>query len=414
MSSPLRTAVAVLGIFLPTFAVPGRGQGSSTPSMPWTEIAVKSAKLGEDRKLFVALPSDYRTSTRRYPVLVLLDANDEPQFASAVANVIFLASRRAIEPLIIVGVPNGKDRTHDMTPPAAGPNAKQFSTAGGADRFLEFLTAEVVPKIRAQYRASPYTILAGHSFGGLFAIHVAATKPGAFSAIVAMSPSIWWNDSAVVRPYAEAIARSSTPLRLFEGSGAFEPPIDGPTRHFDALLDSLRPTALEHRYRHYADNSHGLMPVPSLMDGLRFVFEPISLATTAIDLLGPTADSAAVVSALATTREHYAAGARALGKDETLPEPFVRQVGQTALSFLHLPGVATLIFRENLQHYPRSAHANADLGLALLAVGDTTAGRAQLERSVQVADASQTQLVAAVRDTLAKLGHAAQAGKPRP
>src|SRR4051812_30024675 len=82
----------------------------------WTKEIFNSSRLGEPRSILVATPEGYSTSTERYPVLVLLDAEDRAQFNLAVANVAFLANRRAIPPLIVVGIANGKDRTHDLTP----------------------------------------------------------------------------------------------------------------------------------------------------------------------------------------------------------------------------------------------------------------------------------------------------------
>jgi enterochelin esterase-like enzyme len=46
------------------------------PASPWLKEAFKSAKLGVDRTIYVATPANYSTSGQRYPVLVLLDAED--------------------------------------------------------------------------------------------------------------------------------------------------------------------------------------------------------------------------------------------------------------------------------------------------------------------------------------------------
>ena len=83
----------------------------ASTSTPWLKETFKSGKLGEDRTIYIATPANYSTSSQRYPVLVLLDANDEPQWAAAVANVAFLSSRGAIPDLLVIGVTNGKDRS---------------------------------------------------------------------------------------------------------------------------------------------------------------------------------------------------------------------------------------------------------------------------------------------------------------
>src|SRR3979409_2257312 len=132
----------------------------------WTRETLSSSKLKEQRTIYVVTPDGYRTSTERYPVLVILDANDRPQFNLAIANAAFLASRGAVPNLIVVGIVNGKDRTHDLTPIATGQSARDFPTAGGATAFSDFIVDEVLPLVRSKYRTWPTTILAGPRFRG--------------------------------------------------------------------------------------------------------------------------------------------------------------------------------------------------------------------------------------------------------
>jgi predicted alpha/beta superfamily hydrolase len=406
----LRASLAIL-----VLAMPARAQ--DTASSLWTQQSLKSTKLNEQRAVYVATPDNYKGSTERYPVLVLLDANDRPQFTSAVANVRFLASRNAIPPLIVVGIPNGKDRTHDMTPAATGATAKNFATAGGASGLASFIIDEVVPLIRSQYRTLPTTVLAGHSFGGLFALDVAATRPGAFTGIVAMSPSIWWNDTTAALTYANVIGKSTTPLRLFTTSGGLEQAIDRPTRLFVSKLDSIKPAAVAYAFRHYPDDTHGLTPAPSLMDGLRFVFEPISLTKVPITTaLRPGVDSATVVNAVLATEKMYTDGARSLGMPDRLPESVLNGLAYSVLRGLKQPNTALVIFRRNAAAYPDSPNVYDSLGDGLLAVGDTSAAKQQFRRSVEVATRTGAPALATAetRKKLESLEQTTQAGKPKP
>src|SRR4051794_2325955 len=116
---------------------------ANAQSSPWPTETFTSSKLNEERTIVVATPANYGSSKASYPVLVLLDAEDQPQFNAAAANVAFLASRAAIPDMIIVGIPNGKDRPHALTPAATGPTAKSFPTAGGASAFADFIIDEV-------------------------------------------------------------------------------------------------------------------------------------------------------------------------------------------------------------------------------------------------------------------------------
>ena len=387
---------------------------TSAPS-PWLRDTLKSTKLNEQRTLFIATPANYNTSKQSYPVLVLLDAEDQPQFAAAVANVAFLASRGAIPDMLIVGIPNGKDRTHDMTPAATGPTAKSFPTAGGSGAFASFIIDEVLPKVRAKYRTLPSTVLAGHSFGGLFALDVAATRSAAFSGIVAMSPSLWWNDSIPARDYATAIAKSSTTTRLFTTSGGLEPPIAVTTKRFVARLDSIKPATLAFGSQHYPEDTHGLTPEPSLIDGLRFVYEPVSLAHSPMQQLGPNSDSASIVKAITETEDAYVRGARSLGLPDRFPESQMNQWGYGVLQFFKMPKLAVWIFRKNVTNYPDSPNVYDSLGDGLLAVGDSTGARTQFRTARDVAVRLGQPVAEETRKKLDALEHAAvQAGKAKP
>ena len=351
----------------------------------WTREVLNSSKLNEKRTIYVATPEGYRTSTDHYPVLVILDADDRPQFNLAIANVAFLASRGAIPSLIVVGIANGKDRTHDLTPIATGAQAKVFPTAGGAVAFADFIVDEVVPLVRAKYRTLPALILAGHSFGGLVALEVAANKPGAFAGVIAMSPSLWWNDSSGVVAYSDAIAKVTKEQRMFVTSGGLEGDIDRNALRFSRRLDSLKPAFTAFGHQRYPEDSHRMTPAPSLVDGLRFVFEPVSVAKLPISTLGPGTDSATAVNAFLESKRRYAIGARYFGLDERFPESETNQLGYGVLQMLKNPALAVWVFRQNVDLYPESANVYDSLGDGLLAVGDTTAAIAQFRRAVDVA-----------------------------
>ncbi|MDQ6690116.1 MAG: alpha/beta hydrolase-fold protein [Gemmatimonadota bacterium] len=351
----------------------------------WTREILNSSRLNEQRSIYVATPEGYRAGTNRYPVLVILDASDRPQFNLAIANVAFLGNRGAIPNLIVVGIPNGKDRTHDLTPIAIGALAKDFPTAGGARAFSDFIVDEVLPLVRAKYRTLPGVILAGHSFGGLVALEVAANRPGAFAGVIAMSPALWWNESSGVVAYSDAIARATKRQRLFVTSGGLEADIDKPTVLLSRRLDSLKPAYTAFGHQRYPEATHGLTPAPSLVDGLRFIFEPISVAKLPISTLGPGTDSATAMNAFLESKRRYALGAHDFGLDERFPEMATNQFGYGVLQALKNPAFAVWAFRQNVELYPESANVYDSLGDGLLAMGDTAAAIPQFRRAVDVA-----------------------------
>ena len=387
MSVVMRVArvAAALAFVLASTALAQSASAQAAAPLTWTQETLGSTKLGTSRSVYVATPEGYEGSARRHPVIVILDANDRAQFRLAVANVGFMADRGMVPPMIIVGVPNGTDRTHDLTPEPTGRTAQRFRTAGGSSAFADFLVSDVVPMVRAKYRTLPATLLVGHSFGGLFALEVAARRPGTFAGIVAISPALWWNDSTVVTDYADAIAKSPVPLRLYATSGGLEPEINHVTQRFAARMDSLKPAKVAFRYRYYPDDDHGMTPAPSLVEGLRFLFEPLALATSPAGKLRATADSAAVVRAVLETESSYRDGAKYYGLDERLPQQVLNGVGYRALRVLRNPALAVWVFRRNVSQYPESPNVYDSLGDAYLAQGDQEMAKASFQRSIDTA-----------------------------
>lgn len=356
----------------------------AAPKPPWATLRIKSATLTDTRTIYVATPAGYGNALRQFPVLILLDAEDQDQFSAAVANLRFLAGRGAIPGVILVGIVNGKDRGHDLSPVATGTTAQQSPTAGGASAFVDFLLQDVLPEIRSKYRTLPATFLAGHSLGGLLALHAASTR-SEFSGIIAMSPSLWWNDSTAAQGYADSLEHLSHPLRLFISSGELEPAISPTAHRMVAQLDSVKPKSLSYAYHSYSATNHAMTPLLSLIDGVQYLFEPMSVAHLPISRLGPSTDSADVMRAYLASRTAYVAGARSLGFDASaLPEDQVNHLAYGVLRNLELPHVAVWLFRENVRDYPQSANVYCGLGDGLLAVRDTAPAIAQFRRGLAV------------------------------
>src|SRR5215207_5941374 len=172
-------------------------------------LTLKSAVLGEDRVVLVRTPAGYETNKVSYPVLYMTDG--DAHIGHTASTIEFLNRNGRVSELIVVGVPN-TDRTRDLSPvKSTQKNAAgelQSPTSGGGDNFLKFFETELIPEIEKQYRVQPYRILAGHSLGGLFAVHAMIAKPGLFNSYVAVSPSLQWEDGATLKRAEEFLKNS--------------------------------------------------------------------------------------------------------------------------------------------------------------------------------------------------------------
>lgn len=166
-----------------------------------------SEVLGNDREITIYLPPGYNDRDDvRYPVLYMNDGQNlfEPQRAFIPGQNWRLAEAadekigaRTARPMIIVGIDNTDSRIDEYTP-----TYDVARKAGGkADDYARMIIEELKPIIDARYRTfpdAPNTALGGSSLGGLAALYLGLTHPAVFGHLAVMSPSVWWDQRAIV------------------------------------------------------------------------------------------------------------------------------------------------------------------------------------------------------------------------
>ena len=193
--------------------------------------------LGNRRDVLVYLPPGYRRfSNRRYPVLYLHDGQNVFDAATSFAGVEWgvdetaerLIHKQLLEPLIIVAVANmGEDRIHEYAPTRGVIDAKakrKTRSRGLARQYGDFLINELKPYIDRKYRTkrgAEFTGLGGSSLGGLVTLAIGILYAQAFTRLIVMSPSVWWDDFAIYR-LVDSIEQKP-PLNIWLDTGTAEP-----------------------------------------------------------------------------------------------------------------------------------------------------------------------------------------------
>jgi predicted alpha/beta superfamily hydrolase len=231
-------------------AAPGQDRVASLSGDIRPHMRIRSEVLGNERDVWVYLPPGYDRSGNqaRYPVLYLQDGQNvfdgvtsfipnEEWGADETAEAMISAGLCA--PVILVAVSNaGAARADEYLPTRA--KLRGGEEAGGkAGLYAKFLATELKPFIDKEYRTKPGpddTAVCGSSFGGIFSLHVALSTPETFGAAAAVSPSVWWDDRAILRRVQDLPAK--TAVRLWVDMGAEE----GPAAIYDsrALDKALR------------------------------------------------------------------------------------------------------------------------------------------------------------------------------
>lgn len=155
-----------------------------------------------------------------YPVMVTSDGNMTFPIAAAMAASFAYSGAPGL--VVSVGYPTSNPlelmglRTRDLTSPTPVENIRpqpglpppKAENFGGAAAFLRFLTEELRPAIAAGWPADPDDqTLFGYSLGGLFVLDALFSRPDCFRGFVAASPSIWWNNRAVLEGEAGFLAK---------------------------------------------------------------------------------------------------------------------------------------------------------------------------------------------------------------
>src|SRR5690606_11456626 len=105
---------------------------------------------GQEYELQIMLPSGYENSTKKYPVIYLMDSQWDFSLVTAIYGQQYYDG--FIPEAILVGVTwGGENPNPDML------RARDYvptNTSGGADLFVDFMKTELFPFIESNYKAN--------------------------------------------------------------------------------------------------------------------------------------------------------------------------------------------------------------------------------------------------------------------
>ena len=297
--------------------------------------------LNETRNISIYLPANYEYSDVKYPVLYLLDGSAHLQHASGAAD--YLAIRGIIPDIIIVAIHN-IDRTRDFSPV----HIESAPTTGGAEKFLGFLSRELVPELDKSYRTAGFNILLGHSFGGTFIGYVLLAEPDLFDAYLAVSPALMYADNYVVKEASEKL-KPFRDTKYFYMTVGNEKTYFASLEEYATILTEKAGESVEFKYVKMMDENHGTTPYPTVFSGLKFIYKDWILPQEMLQ-----AD-------LKTIDDHYKKVSKKYGIEVVTPELVINTVGYTYLQNREYEkAIAT--FKTNVERYPESANVYDSLG----------------------------------------------------
>ena len=192
-------------------------QVSLTASEKWT---VPTGHETGGLRVSLSLPMD--AGDGETALLVLLDGDTMFLTATEFARTVRRVTLGELPPVAVLGIMRDaadpvqyvSSRFRDFTPrqwhlpgPFEPDNAFAVHGTGGAPGFLSLIENEVLPGARERLASAGLRVtsaaIGGWSLSGLFASWAWLGRPDLFDHLIAVSPSLWWDDASILdTPFA--------------------------------------------------------------------------------------------------------------------------------------------------------------------------------------------------------------------
>lgn len=244
--------------------------------------SIYSKILGETRPFKIILPSTYgQYSKIKYPVLYILDGGFLIQSTSGIVE--YMSKTGQIPEMIQVYISN-TDRTRDFTPTHTiknyeGEKDPSLEKSGGGKNFLDFLNNELVQYIDKNYRTNTFNMLVGRSFAGLIGGFDYLQEKTELDSYLLIDPSFWWNEQITVKLAENVLYKVIENKKVYISSSdnfEFSNYIEKMRNSQVSFFEEIKNKNIDHtkiKFEIFEQNTHGTVTIPSLYNGLAFLFE---------------------------------------------------------------------------------------------------------------------------------------------
>lgn len=242
---------------------------------------IHSNILNESREYLISLPTSYEGDDfyvkKSYPILILLDGQRLFHLASGMIQSMSSGGIEQIPEMIVVAVSN-TNRNRDFLPLEA--RETNDTIIDNSQLFRQFLETELIPHLESQYRTNSCKILAGHSFGGLFAVN-SFLAASSFNAYLAIDPSLWWAEeqsNQQAKTFLQQPLKQATSIYISQANNPFHQGIEAnrmgrAIQAFKRILEASNDKNLRHHVDFFEQEDHFSVPLLSLYQGLQYLFE---------------------------------------------------------------------------------------------------------------------------------------------
>jgi len=226
------------------------------------KIAFYSDNLKEQREFFIRLPEGYQENKRNYPVIYLLDANNETLtymkdlYFHSVTQIERLMQQDDIPESIIVGIPFNKNQWFS-------------NVSSNPEPFTNYLTKELSSYVNDNYRTANNNILIGQSYSALFVINALPKISDTFNSYAAIDPILANGELEKAITSYQNLPVSNSDLQIIMGGGVFQ----NEAKILQKKLVDLAGKAIKVTLDIFPKESHGSVYYPALNSSIRSHFK---------------------------------------------------------------------------------------------------------------------------------------------
>lgn len=342
-----------------------------------TEIidTVYSEHLEEHREFWVKFPENYNpNSSTKYPVVYLLDGFSLKNNLETVYENYW---GHYLPHMILVGISNRTNRVRDLTTSQVKMRRGSVmnENTGGAENFTRFIEKELIPYIDNKYPTTPYRTLIGHSYAGLFTINMLINHKHVFENYIAIDPSIEWDDQNLLKKAKQKltsekykgkslfVSLAAEQLHMWNEDITIDNIMDDASEFtlfarsiidFSTFAKSQKQSGLNFSWKVYNEDLHGTVPLPSIRDGLIFLFKWYQFKSPQ-KYNNPETSVEELIELLEKQEEIYST-------HFGYPFPPMIEEMFSGYGYMNLemgqPEKAFMFFKMNIKYYPKSAGAH--------------------------------------------------------
>jgi len=255
--------------------------------------SIYSKTLNESKDFWVQLPEKYNPkSQEKYPVVYVLDGFS---LRNTLEMVYGNYLGHYLPDMILVGISNNTNRTRDLTTSQIKMRrgTEINEDTGGADNFTQFIEKELIPFVDSKFHTTSYRTLIGHSYAGLFTINILINHAHLFQNYIAIDPSLDWDNQKLLKQAKEKlqtanfkgkslfVSLAAEQLHMWDEKVTINNIMEDTSEfslfgrsiiEFSNFAAAQKQNQLNFSWKVYPEDLHGTVPLPSIMDGMVFLF----------------------------------------------------------------------------------------------------------------------------------------------